>query len=79
MVELPIVIKVSPVDFLHTVDKDITGEVDEIDKIFTSNVKDMTFAHYKAQTRSMLCRKLERNFFEADFGDFDYNWLPIFF
>ena len=36
----------------------------------------MTFSHYMAQPKSMLCRKLIRKFVEEDFGDFDYNWLP---
>ena len=51
-------------------------EVDEIVLIITSDLKDMTFLHYMAQPKSMLCRKLVRSFFEEDFGDFDYNWLP---
>ena len=36
----------------------------------------MTFSHYMAQPKSMLCRKKVRTFFEEGFGDFDYTWLP---
>ena len=74
MIELPIVIRVSPLDFLDTLDRKINNEVDEINIIFISDL--MTFSHYMAQPKSMLCRKLKRNFIEEDFGDFDYNWLP---
>ena len=75
MIELLIVVRVLPLDFLDTVDKNITEEVEEINIIFTSDFKDMTFSHYMAQPRSMVCRKLVRNFFEEDFGKFDYKWL----
>ena len=53
MIDLPIVIRVSPLDFLDFVDKKITGEVGEIDIIFTSDHKDMTFLLYMNQPRSM--------------------------
>ena len=36
----------------------------------------MTFSHFIAQPKSMLCRKLIKNFFEEDFADFDFDWLP---
>ena len=36
----------------------------------------MTFSHYMAQAKSMLCKKLVWNFIEEDSKDFDYNWLP---
>ena len=76
MVDVQIFVRVSPFDFLDTVDKNITEEVDEIDIIFTSDVKDITMSQNMSQPRSMLCRKLERIFIEENFGDFDYNWLP---
>ena len=43
MIVLPIVIGVSPLDFLDTVDKDITEDVDKIDITTTSDLRDMTF------------------------------------
>ena len=46
MIELPIVTRVSLLDFLYTFHKNITEELDEIDIIFTSDLKDMTFLHY---------------------------------
>ena len=76
MIEIPIVIRVSPVDFLDTFDRNINNEVDEINIIFISSLKDMTFSHYMTQPKSMLCRKLIKNFIEEDFGDSDYNWFP---
>ena len=77
MVELPIVISVSPLIFLDTFDRNINNEVDEINIIFITDLKDMTISHYMAQPKSMLCRELRRNFILENFGDFDYNWLPI--
>ena len=61
MIELPKVMRVSPLDFLDTVDENKTEVFDGIDIKFTSDLKDMTFAHYITQPRSMLCRKLEKN------------------
>ena len=49
---------------------------DEINIFFISDLKDITLFQYMEQPRSMLCRKLERNFIEEDFEDFDYKWLP---
>ena len=51
---------------------------------FISKLKEMTLQHYMKQPRSMLCRKLERNFNEEndpppDDRDFDYNFLPYCF
>ena len=43
MIELPIAIKVSPLEFLDTVDKNKTEWVDEIDITFTSDLQNMTF------------------------------------
>ena len=76
MIELPIVTRVSPLDFIDTVDKNRTAEVDEIIRIFISELKDMTFSHYIDQQKSMLGRKLVENFLEENFEDYDYNWLP---
>ena len=76
MIELPIVVTVSPLDFLDTLDRNLNNEVDKIKILFISDLKDITFFHYMNQPKSMLCRKLVRNFIEEDFGDFDYNWLP---
>ena len=39
----------------------------------------MTYSHYMEQSKSMLCRKMIRRFFEVkgeDISDFVYNWLP---
>ena len=64
MIELPIVERVPPFDFLDTFDRNcINDEVDEINIIFVSGLDDMTFPHYMTQPKSMLCRKLVRNFF----------------
>ena len=79
MIELPIVVGVSPLKFLDTFDRNINNEVDEINVIFISDRKVITFFHYMDQSKSMLCRKLVRNLFEEDFGDFVYNWLAICF
>ena len=76
MIELPIVVGVSPLHFLDTFDRNINNEGDEIIIMFISDLKDITFFHYMDQPKLMLCRKLGRNFIEEDFGDFDYNWLP---
>ena len=76
MIELSIVVKVSPLDLLDTFDRNINNEVDEINLKFISDLKDVTFLHYMDQPKSMLCRKLVRNFIEEDFRDFDYIWLP---
>ena len=76
MIELPIVIRMSPLDFLDTFDRNIYNEVDEIKIIFISDLDDITFSHYMTQPKPMLCRKIFKNFVEEDSGDFDYNWLP---
>ena len=55
MIELAIVIRVSPLDFLDTFDRNINNEVDEKNIILLSDLKDMTFSHYMAQPKSMLC------------------------
>ena len=76
MVQLPIVIRVSSLDFLDIFDRNINNGVDEINKIFISDLKDITFFHYMDQPKSMLCRRLVRNIFKENFGDFNYKWLP---
>ena len=75
MIELPIAVRVSPIVFLDTFDKNINDEVVEINIKFISDFKDTTIFHYMDQPKSMIQRKLERDFIEEDFGDFDYNWL----
>ena len=74
---LQIIVKGSSCDFLDTFDKNcINDDVEEVIRIFISDLKDMTFSHYMLQPKSMLCTKLIRNFIEEDYGNFDYNWLP---
>ena len=68
MIYLQIVIRVSPLDLLDTFDRNINIEDDEINIKFIFDLKDMTFSHYMAQPKSMLCRKLIRKFVEEDFG-----------
>ena len=61
LIELPIEVGVSSLDFLDQFDKEgILGEVDEINIIFISDLKDMTFSHYMDQPKSMLCRRLKK-------------------
>ena len=62
MIELPIVVGVSPLDFLDTFDRNINIEVIEIIIIIKSDLDDFTYSHYMSQPKSMLCRKLVRNF-----------------
>ena len=71
MIELPIVIRVSRLDFLDTFDRNIKNEVDEINIFVLSDLKNMTLSQHLAQPKSMLSRKLIRSFFEEDFADFD--------
>ena len=54
MIELPIVVRVSPLDFLDTFDGNINNEVDEINIIFISDLDDITFSHYMTQPKSMI-------------------------
>ena len=77
MMRLTITRKKMACDYLNKYNQCcMINEIDEIVIIFTSGLKDMTFSHYMAQPKSMLCRKQVRNFFEEDYGNFDYNWLP---
>ena len=71
LIELPIVIRVSTLDFLDTFDRNIKDENVEIVIIFISDPKDTTFSDYMTQTKSMLCRKLVRIFIEEDLRHFD--------
>ena len=73
MIELPIVVRVSPLDSVDTYGRNINNEVDEINIIFIPDLENIAFSHYMAQPKSRLSRKLVRNFIEEDFGNFDYN------
>ena len=82
----PIFIKETASDVLHRAIKShlTHGELSidrirEIEIVFISDLKDMTFFHYLNQPKSMICRKMIRRFFEVkgeDIIDFEYNWLP---
>ena len=60
MIELPLVIKVSHLDLVHTLGRNINNEVDEINLIFISDLDDMTFSQYMNQPKSMLRRRLKK-------------------
>ena len=84
--EVPIYVKVSEREFLDIVDRNCAYNIvsDEIGKIFISKFKEITLQHYMEQPRSMLCRKLERNYIAEndtpnDDKDFDYSFLPYCF
>ena len=84
--EIPIYVKVSERDFLDIVDRNCAYNIisDEIGILFISKFKEITLQHYMKQPRSMLCRKLERNYIAEndtpnDDRDFDYNFLPYCF
>ena len=85
MFEIPIYVKVSEREFLDIIDRNcVYNKIsDEIDKIFISKLKEMTLQHYMKQPRSMLWRKLERNYIEEkELGNeigFECNWLPYCF
>ena len=69
MFEIPIYIKVSEREFLNIVDRNCVYNIisDEKDIIFISELKEMTLQHYMKKPRSMLCRKLERDFTEENY------------
>ena len=46
---------------------------DEINIIFISNLKDMTFVHYMQQPKSMLTRTLVRNIIDGNSDEYDFN------
>ena len=62
LIELPIVVRVSPLDILDTFDRNINNEVDEINITFKSDLEDIEFSQHMDQPESMLCRKLVRIF-----------------
>ena len=66
MIELPVVIEESPLDFLDTFDRNIDNEVDGINVIFISDLDDFTFSHYMTQSKSMIQRKPIKNFIGED-------------
>ena len=84
--KIPIYVKVSEREFLDLVDRNCAYNIisDEINIIFISKLEEITLQHYMEQPRSMLSRKLERNYIAEndppnDDGDFDYNFLPYCF
>ena len=84
MEEMPLYVKVSLNELQNMIDRgcEYNIKTDEISIIFISKLKGITISHYVEQPRSMLCRKLERNYIELgdpppeDFEDFDYKFLP---
>ena len=86
MFEIPIYVKVSEREFLDVVDKNCVYNIisDEVDIICISEPKEMTLQHCMNQPRSLLCRKLERDYIGGNYQivderDFDYNFLPYCF
>ena len=65
MFEIPINVQVSKRDIQDLVDRHCACNIisDEIDIIFLSKFKEMTLQNYMKQSRSMLCRKFEKNIF----------------
>ena len=49
---------------------------DEINIIFISDFKDITFYHYMNQPKSKLSRKLILNLLQNHSGDYTHKWLP---
>ena len=49
---------------------------DELNFIFISDFKDITFYHYRNQPKSMLSRKLIINLLQKQSGDYTDKWLP---
>ena len=49
---------------------------DEINIIFISDFKDITFYHYMNQPKSMLSRKLIINLLQNQSGNYTLKWLP---
>ena len=78
MKEIPIYVEVSSNKFLDIVNRNCVYIIiaDEINVIFISKPKDITLSHYMEQPRTALCRKLERNCIDENFGAFDYKFLP---
>ena len=72
--------------FLDIVDINCVYHIisDEIVLKFISKLKEMTLQHYMKQPRSMLCRKIERDYIGGNYQivdewDFGYNFLPYCF
>ena len=51
-------------EYLDSLDLD-QNFCDEINIIFISNLKDITFVHFMEQPKSMLCRKIVRNIIDG--------------
>ena len=54
-------------------------KIEEIEIVFISDLKDMTYTHYIKQPKSMICRNMIRTIIEVkgeDINDFEYIWLP---
>ena len=49
---------------------------DEINIIFISDFRDITFYHYMNQPMSKLTRKLIKNLLQNQSGDYTHGWLP---
>ena len=65
------------VDYLDTYYNFDNDFCNEISIIFISDLRDISFFHYMKQPKSMLCRKLVKNFIEEEkFEDYEYEWLP---
>ena len=86
MFQIPIYVEASKREFQDIVDRNCAYNIisDEIEIMFISKFKEMTLQNYMKQPRSILCRKLERNYFEArdhppDDRDSDNNFLPYCF
>ena len=77
MFEIPIYVRLSERKILDIIDKNCVYNIisDEIDIIFISEFKEMTLQSFIKQPRSMLCRKLEKNYIEEDNSLFNYNFL----
>ena len=54
-------------EYLDSLDLDQCNFCDEINIIFISNLKDITFVHFMEQPKSMLCRKLIRNLIDGNY------------
>ena len=65
---------VDSLDTYYNFDNDFCNE---ISIIFISDLKAISFFHYMKQPKSMICRKLVKNFLEEEnFEDYEYKWLP---
>ena len=54
----------------------IDNFADEINIIFISDFKDITFYHYMNQPKSMLSRKLIINLLQNQSRDYTHKWVP---